>query len=222
MVYSSEPVILTIARQMASGGSYIGYAVASNLHLKYLNREILRRAAEVLRVEDPRALESLEERRGSIWARLIRGIAMGAPEAPFVPAPLRLDEDDLFDVESRIIRAVAEHEDAVIVGHGAAYVLRDHPGVMRVLVHAPEPWRIAAARRTYGLDLDAARALVRRSDQRRSRFIEGLSGASWTDARLYDITVDTSAIDMSVAIEWLSDFVKNRLRRSHPMSHAES
>jgi cytidylate kinase len=222
MVHSSEPVILTIARQMASGGSYIGYAVASKLHLKYLNREILRRAAEVLRVEDPRALESLEESRGSIWARLSRGIAMGAPEAPFVPAPLRYDEDDLFDVESRIIRAVAEHEDAVIVGHGAAYVLRDHPGVMRVFVHAPEPWRIAAAQRTYGLDFGAARALVRRSDERRSRFIEGLSGAFWTDARLYDIAVDTSAIDVSVVIEWFSDIVKSRLRGRHPMSHAES
>jgi cytidylate kinase len=206
---------------MASGGAFIGYAVASRLHLTYLDNEILQRAAALLRVEDPRTLESLEETRGSIWAKLTRTIAFGAPEGPFTPAPPRIDEGALFEVESRIIRAVAEHEDAVIVGHGAAFVLRDYPDVVRAFIHAPESWRILAAERTYGLGLAAAKSLVRKSDQRRARFIEGLVGAFWSDACLYDITIDTSAIEMSLAIEWLSDLVRSRLRSQRPTSHAQ-
>jgi cytidylate kinase len=192
------------------------------LRLTYLDHEIVRRAAALLRVEDPRALESLDEARGSVWARLTRGIVIGAPEGPFAPAPFRIDEDELFEVESGIIKAVAEHEDAVIIGHGAAYVLHDYPDVVSVFVHAPESWRIAAARRTYGLDLLAARALVQRSDHRRSRFIEGLGGTFWTDASLYDIAIDTSAIDLTMAVEWLSDIVRSRMHSRHPLTHAES
>jgi cytidylate kinase len=215
-------VIVTITRQMGSGGSYIGYAVASQLHLRYMNREILRRAAQTLHVEDTQTLESLEERRGSIWAKLALKIAMGAPEAAFVPVFLGFDEDDVFDVESRIIRAIAEQEDAVFIGHGAGFVLRNHPGVIRVFVHAPESWRIAAAQRTYALKLEAARELIRRSDRRRARFIEGMSGVPWTDARLYDISVDTSAIDVSLIIEWLAELVQARLEGRRASGRVES
>jgi cytidylate kinase len=215
-------MVLAIARQMASGGAYIGYAVASRLGLTYLDHEIVRRAATLLRVEDPRTLESLDETKGSIWAKLTRGVAIGPPRGPFAPAPHRIDEDELFDVESRIIKAVAEHEHAVIIGHGAAYILQDHADVFSAFIHAPEYWRVAAAQRTYGLNLAAAKSLVRRSDQRRSRFIQGLAGTLWTDARLYDLAIDTSAIDMTVAITWLSDIVKHRLWNHHSISRAES
>jgi cytidylate kinase len=164
----------------------------------------------------------LEETRGSIWARLTRGIATGAPETPFVSVPLEFDEDDVFDVESHIIREIAEHEDAVFIGHGAGFVLRNHPGVIRVFVHAPEPWRIAAAQRSYALELAAARDLIRRSDRRRARFIEGLSGAVWTDARLYDLAVDTSTIDIGVIISWLAELVQGRVERRKTIARIES
>jgi cytidylate kinase len=222
MDHDGAPVVLTIARQLACGGSYIGFAVARRLRLTFLDREILRRAAAMLRVEDPRSLESLEESRAGLWARLSRGLSIGAPDAPFVPAPFRIDEEELFEVERRIITAVADHEDAVIVGHGAAWVLRDHPGAIRALIHAPTPWRIAAAQRTHHLDSEAARRLVERSDARRSRFIERLAGASWTDASLYDVAIDTSVVDMRVAIDWLADLMRSRLQRREPVSHAES
>ncbi len=73
------------------------------------------------------------------------------------------------------IRKIEKNKDAVFIGHGAAFVLRNHPGVIRVFVHAPEPWRIAAAQRTYALELAAA-GTIRRSDRRRACFIEGFIG----------------------------------------------
>jgi cytidylate kinase len=219
MTHRLEPVILTITRQMASGGSYIGYAVARRLRLRCMDRAILRRAARALGADDCRTLESLEETKGSIWARLTRGMATAAP---FVSAPLGFDEDDVFDVESHIIREIAEYEDAVFVGHGAGFVLRNHPGVIRVFVHAPEPWRIAAAQRSYAVDPAAARDLIRQSDKRRARFIEGLSGAAWTDARLYDLSVDTSAIDIGGIIAWLAEVVQGRLERRKAVVRIES
>lgn len=222
MTHRLEPVILTITRQMASGGSYIGHAVARQLRFRYMDRAILQRAAQALRVDDPRTLECLEETRGSIWARLTRGMATGAPEATFVSVPLEFDEDDVFDVESHIIREIADHEDAVFIGHGAAFVLRNHPGVIRVFVHAPEPWRIAAAQRLYALELAAARDLIRQSDRRRARFIEGLSGAVWTDTRLYDLSVDTSTIDIGVIISWLAELVQGRVERRTTIARIES
>ena len=217
-----EPVILTVARQMASGGSYIGDAVARKLQIAYMNREIVQRAAAMLRVDDPHLLESFEETRQTIWTRLLHGFSRGTPEAPVVRAPVNFDQDDVFDVETRIIRAIAEREDAVIVGHGAGYLLRNHPGVIRVFVHAPEAWRILAAQQTYALEPETAKTLIRESDRRRARFIEGLTGVVWTDARLYDLTVDTSKLEIGMIVEWLAGVVRARFDRRHATLRTES
>ena len=55
------PITITISRQMGSGGSFIGYSVAKELGFNYIDREILRQAAERLGT-DPGALEYLDER----------------------------------------------------------------------------------------------------------------------------------------------------------------
>jgi hypothetical protein len=39
------PVVLTVARQLASGGAYIGQRVARRLNLQYVDRELLTRAS---------------------------------------------------------------------------------------------------------------------------------------------------------------------------------
>ena len=74
----------------------------------------------------------------------------------------------------------------------------------------------------YALKLAAARDLIRQSDRRRARFIEGLSGAVWTDARLYDLTVDTSTIDIGVIISWLAELMQGRVERRKTIARLES
>ena len=40
---------ITVSRQMGSGGTYVGYEVAKALGFSYVDREILRRAASLLK-----------------------------------------------------------------------------------------------------------------------------------------------------------------------------
>ena len=96
------------------------------------------------------------------------------------------------------------------------------PGVIRVFVHAPEAWRILAAQQTYALEPEAAKTLIRESDRRRARFIESLTGVVWTDARLYDLTVDTSRLEIGMVVEWLAAVVRARFNRRHATLRTES
>src|SRR4051794_25427540 len=117
------PVVVTISRQLASGGAYIGQLVARHLGLRYVDREILRAAASTLGATDEKAVEALEEHAGGgLWAWVARAAAAGAPDAPFVPPPPpRFDEGDVLEAETQIIRDIAAHGGAVIVGRGAPH-----------------------------------------------------------------------------------------------------
>ncbi len=208
-----RPVVLAISRQIGSGGAFIGQAVARRLGMKYIDREILQEAAAQLGGDED-TVEALEERPDTLWSRIARFVVAGAPDAPYVPPPPRINEGHVMAVERHIIKEIAEREAAVIVGRGAPHILAGLPNVVRLFVHAPEKFRIGEVQRAYGLSPDDAREMVRRSDRDRGRFVEGLTGHVWTDATMFDLAIDGSLVPVDVAAELASRVVEHR--RSHP------
>jgi cytidylate kinase len=149
----------------------------------------------------------------SVWPRIARALFVGAPDAPFVPPPPpNVHERDVLDVETRLIKEIAATTDCVIVGRGAAHLLRNHAGVIRVFVHAPRETRVHEAQRIYHLDEAAARRMVEQSDQNRARFVQSIVGCPWTHACLYDLTVDTSVVPVDEAADFIAAVVGKRLR----------
>ena len=209
-------MVVTISRQLASGGAYIGQRVAQRLGYRYVDREILTQAAAALGVEDAHGLEHLEEQAPGWWDRIARVIGVGPPDAPFVPPPPP-DESTVLEAETRIIRAIADREDAVIVGRGAPHLLQGRDHVFRVFIHAPKDYRTDEVTRLYQLGAADARAMVERSDRNRARFVQSLTGRAWTDACLYDLTVDTSRIARDLVVDLLVSAVNGRRPPSaHP------
>ena len=206
-------IVLAISRQLGSGGSLIGQAVAGRLGLRYADREILREAAAALG-SDETTLESFEERVHGFWDRVAPLLVLGGAEGPYTPMPLpNVDPHDLFEAERRIMREIADRGNAVIVGRGAAHVLRDHPGLLSIFVHAPEAARVRRISEIYHLDPDNATSLIRRSDRQRAAFIESIRRQPWSSATLYDLSVNTESVGLEAATDLVTSLVARRLGR---------
>ncbi len=80
----SSPFIITISRQLGSGGAYVGQQLANNLNILYANREIISQAAKQLSLleED---LESWDEKIISFWQSLLKSYAIGAQDSYISP-----------------------------------------------------------------------------------------------------------------------------------------
>jgi hypothetical protein len=187
----------------------VGRAVAQRLGFQYADREILAEAARALHVETS-DLEPLEERTASVWERIGTLFALGSPDTPFIPPTLpSVDESQLFNVEQQVIRSIASHGNAVIVGRGAAHILGDSTDILRVFLHAPLHDRITLAMSEYGLaDRAAAEAVVRESDAGRAKFIKSISGRNWCDATLYDVALDTRVVGFDGVVDTLVDLAR--------------
>jgi CMP/dCMP kinase len=208
---ASNRTLVAISRQVGAGGAYVGQAVARQLGIRYVDREILQEAAKILGRDD-RDLEDLEERVTSLWSRMAGVLAWGAPEVAYVPPPMpSLQEDDVFIVEAGIIRGIAAREDAVFVGRAATWVLRDQPDLVSVFLHAAESARVERVMTAYALgDVQAARELVRRSDGARGRFLQSVSGGSWLDVTHYQLAVDTGKVSLDETAELVTRLVVSR------------
>ena len=208
---------VTIARQFGCGGSYLGQCLADSLQVRCLDREIVSHAAQQLAVDEAE-VTAREERVGSFWERMLRGISGGPPEALYhPPAAISPSDRDLFDAETEVMKGIAAQEDCVIVGRVASHVLPHHAGMVNIFLHAPLAFRIRRVME-YAPTVDEAqaRAMIVRSDGARGRFITQMIGKDWDDATNYHLCLDTSSLPLPDVADLLTDFVRRRSIGNEP------
>jgi cytidylate kinase len=193
-------IVVAISRQKGSGGGHIGQVVAERRGLRYIDGAMLRDASEYLLVHDPN-LERVEERIDTWWTTMAGAIAMGGMSGLGMLPMDTVREAEVARVERRIIEEIAERHASVIVGRGAGHLLKGRLGVVRIFLHAPETWRIERVAQHTGVPQAKAREAVRNSDRNRAGFIRALTGTDWTDARQYDLAIDTAAVGIEVATD---------------------
>lgn len=135
---------------------------------------------------------------------------MGTPETGYVPPPLHPVYDrELLNTEATIISEIAERHNAVIIGRGAAHILREHPRLVKIFIHASRKFRMQRFMEAYQIsDADEALATIDDSDRQRERFVRSMFGVHLTDARHYHLCIDTSATGFAVAEEMVITLVQ--------------
>jgi cytidylate kinase len=199
---------IAISRQMGSGGTYIGYLAAKELGFRYIDREILRQAANKLHIQ-PDVLEKYDDGSTSVLENIVQSFCFGTPEASFLP-PLGkpVYSKELFALESKIMKDVADKCSAVIVGRGGFYILRDRPNTIHVFVHAPLNYRIERIMKAHRItELREAQKIIEESDHKRSKFIRDVAGIDWLDARNYHMCIDSSAVGFPSCVEMIIKLV---------------
>ena len=203
---------VTIARRMGSGGAYVGRVIAERLGLRYVDREVLHRAAETLGVEAS-ALEQSRERVSTFWERFFGSLSFGPPEGPYAPPPLRNFSDRaVFECQTGILREIAAREDCVIVGHGGAFVLPRHRRTVNLYFHAPLKFRVRRLMEVYNLaEPQEAGRMIKESDEMRRRYFARMTDVDWTCADNYHLCIDTSIYPLPELAERLIRFVERKL-----------
>jgi CMP/dCMP kinase len=205
----AAPTVVTISRQLGSGGSQVGQIVAARLSYSYADREVLHLAAESLGVDEGELCDR-EEKLTSIWETMGPPFVYAWPDAPYVAPPvLSVSDDQLYSAERRIIQDLAASGNCVIVGRGGVHILQGHPGAVHVLLHAPIGLRVHRAMEVYEISSeDDALHLVQQSDRARERFFRRMAGHDWMCATNYHLALDTSVVSLDHVAQLIVDYVR--------------
>jgi CMP/dCMP kinase len=204
-----SPFVITINRQLGSGGAYVGQQLAKILGVFYADREIITRAAQKLSVmvED---LEAQEEKKKSGWSSFLKSFAMGTPEV-YLPTRVVLPTDrELFEVETDVIRHIAGECPAVIIGRCGCHILQDHPRLVSVYLHSDMASRISRIREKLGVSEEAALKMIVQSDKERSQYFNNFTGKEWVDARNYDLSINTGKSGLDGTVDFILKYAESR------------
>lgn len=183
--------IITISREMGSGGIPIVQAVAEKLGYTLVDGDAIASVA----VEYGLKLDSLVE----------------VDEKP----PAFIDKvDENHEVAQRqvelIILEYALAGNVIVYGRGGQDLLKGVDNVLRVRITAPFEDRVERWAEREWLDPDLARILVRKSDQQRAGFIKYYFDRDWSDPLAYDLVINTSRLTEETAIKLICEGVRDQ------------
>jgi cytidylate kinase-like protein len=204
--------VVCISRTTAAGGEDVGQVVADRLGFRYVDEQIIRRAAQQAQV-DP-ALVAKAEHRQPLLHRLLEklprggevtGIAMaatGVGVGAYVASPAgpRADLADLRAMIQAAIHEVAGAGQAVIVAHAASMALANTEGVLRVLVTASAATRVRRVAELERLVHEEAERRIATSDRERREYFRRFYKLDEETATDYDLVVNTDVLTTAQAV----------------------
>jgi len=182
--------IITISREMGSGGIPIAHKVAEQLGYKLIDGEAIMEAAKSYGLS-PEAVEQADEK-----------------PPHFVDT---LDSKQFLDLHliELIILESALKGNVVIYGRGGQDLLKEISSVLRTRIIAPFEDRVERWAEREWLDPDRARYLVRKSDQQRAGFIKYYFDRNWEDSVHYDLIINTQRLSEETAVKIICDSIKD-------------
>ena len=215
--------VVTIARQLGSGGEEIAEEAARRLGARLLDRDLLALASDGTGI--PVSYFELLDERGRSMFRRPADLVTLVPLPPINPdlpdvygdrypptgpvlargeglqSPIYWAAEAYAAALSRTIQSAARVGDVVIVGRGGNEALAGMPEALNVLVMASEPVRVRRVAEREGVDLYDALDLVRESDGKRRTFIRQFYGANWIDPARYDLVIRTDELSTAQAVD---------------------
>ena len=197
--------VITIGREYGSGGRVIGKELARKLDIPFYDNELIDRAAEKsgLSME---LLKDVDEQPVNVFLQTCTTLMFSGSRVA-LPAEVSIN-DKLFFAQSEVIRELAAQGPCVIVGRCADYVLRDDANTLNIFIHAPLSYRIERAVNVYGIARNRAKNVVARMDRKRSSYYNFYTNKSWSDARSYDLCIDSTVLGEDGTAALIGTFVQ--------------
>ena len=208
--------VVTIARQLGSGGDEVAAEVASRLGVPLLDREIIARAAQQAGVSEE-ALQNAQ-RSSSLLGRMLESLGKfgtaggeGVALEGFSSSSMLTTSADYRALVEQVLRDMATSGPCVILGHVGQVALRDAAGVLHVFVRASAEYRASRLSRTQRMPLQRAKHEIEANDRDRVRFYRTAYQLDWYDLRLYDAVVDTELLGLEGAVEVIVDLAQRAM-----------
>lgn len=203
-----KKVVITIARQYGSGGRTIGEMLADDMNIHYYDKELLKLASEDSGINERLFVKADEKVKVSQLIKNINNVYKGQLISP--ESDDFISDDNLFNYQAKVIKQLAEEESCVIVGRCADYVLKDYDNVLSVFIHAPKDYCMEQAAQKVSMPSKELEKYIAKTDKRRADYYKYYTGREWTDARNYDLCLDSSKLGFERCVEEIKAYIKVR------------
>lgn len=203
-------IVITIARQYGSGGRTVGEMLANKLGIPFYDKDLMKLASDESGINEALFVNADERLKSTRLFRIAKSVYSGElipPESDDFTST-----DNLFNYQAKIIRELAEEESCVIMGRCADYVLKEYDNVLSVFVHAPMDFCLEQAAKKHSMSQAELKRFIQKTDKHRAEYYKYHTGMEWTDARNYDLCLDSSKLGFERCVEEIIAYMNVRFQ----------
>jgi len=208
----NEKFVITINRELGSGGRTVGRLLAEKLGVPYYDKALVKALQEEynLTVEE---IEKLKGRKHNWWADVERIFKLGPGMSSnyYIPQksdyPDLLTTDEMFKTETLILQHLAVEKSCVVAGRSGFHVFREHPNHLSILIQASMQHRIERVARRQNITPEEALKIIEQVDEMRENYVVKYTGTSRYNTRNYQLVISMDGIDEAGAVKIICDYI---------------
>ena len=195
-------MIISIGRELGSGGHEIAEKLAKIYGLPMYARDLLKHASAELNLQEDHveALKKFDEKpKNKLFHRTEKGLS-SSPEQNVAQLQFQFLKDK-----------AASGESFVVVGRCAESILKDNEGLISFFIIADKDKAISRIAESFQLSEKDARKKIRETNKKRKKYHNSYSEHKWGKASSYDLTINSSRLGIDGTVKLLSQFIDARM-----------
>ena len=206
-----DNLIISVGRQLGSGGCEIAKKLAADLGCKFYDHELINMAAERSGF-NPKIFEQQDESRGTL--KTLFGAFSGRLGRMFNEFYSNsMSQEELFQIQSEVIFKAAKTENCVFVGRCADYILRNKQGLFSVFITADDADRVRVVAERQKCSESEARRYIEHCEAQRATYYNFYTSKKWGVAASYDLCVNSSMLGWEGTAELIESVIKQKMER---------
>lgn len=209
----NDPFVITISREVGSGGGTVGRKLAEKLNVHYSDKQLIHALEEKFNLTSG-SIEHLKSTKKNWFTDLFEQVAP-IPKVTMKVGGYTFSREfqetvtvqDIYDAEVEILNAIADEGSCVIAGRSAFFVLKDRPNKVDIFITASKEHRIERIMAKQNMNREEAIALIKRIDEGRDNYVKRYTDLSRYDMRNYDLILDMDYLSEDDAVDMILTFI---------------
>ena len=203
----NEKFVITINREVGTGGRTVGRKLAEKLGVKYCDKAVIDGLTQKFGLS-PERIEEIKAQKKSWWNDINNyyQTLVGSASMP-MEAEVKLDNASMFETEKQILQNLAAHESCVVAGRTGFMVFREWPNHLNVFIQASMAYRMQRVMRRQKVSEQEARDIIAKMDATREAYIKKYEDTSRYDTRNYQLVISMDDLSEDDAAEIILDYI---------------
>ena len=203
----NEKFVITINREVGSGGRTVGRKLAEKLGVKYCDKAVIDGLTHKFGLT-PERIEEIKAQKKSWWndinnyyQTLVNSVSLP------MEAEVKLDNAIMFETEKRILQELAAQTSCVVAGRTGFMVFRMWPNHLSVFIQASMEHRIQRVMQRQNVSEEEARGIIEKMDSSREAYIKKYEDTSRYDTRNYQLVISMDELSEDDAADIILDYI---------------
>ena len=201
--------VITINREVGSGGRTVGRKLAERLKVKYFDKALVEGLTERFGLSLDE-IEHIKAQKKSWWNEFNNyyNTLVNSSHKP-IEVETQLTTKTMFETEKSILEALAKKESCVVAGRSGFLIFRDWPNHLSIFIQASMQHRIQRLMHKRGVSDAEARAIIKEMDESRETFIQKYDNTTRYDTRNYQLVISMDDMTPDAAADVIMAYINS-------------